>query len=97
MIQKALTMTSKGTFTLPAAVRKQLGLTEAGSKVLLTFDEKTKTIELSGVPSVETIRARNSEFLRQQGFTAKGLRQLAQHYENGHGLEAGLRERYEQK
>lgn len=37
-MQKTITMTSKGTFTMPIAIRKKLGVSERGDRLLYTFD-----------------------------------------------------------
>ncbi len=62
-----ITMTSKGTFTLPVSVRKQLGLTKAGDKLRLTFHEGSKTVELKNIPDLRAMQERNAAYLREQG------------------------------
>ncbi len=58
MIQKAITMNSKGAFTLPAKVRRELGLSEAGQKLMLTYHPNAKTIELNTAPSFKILRSK---------------------------------------
>jgi N-acetylglutamate synthase-like GNAT family acetyltransferase len=94
MIQKAITMTSKGTFTLPVSVHKQLGVINAGDKLLLTFHEQSKKIEISGIPNLQAIQQENAAFLAQQGFTPKKLKQMAENYQNGDGLAAHVQKKY---
>ena len=81
MIDTFITMTSKGTFTLPAKVRKQLGLTEAGDKLRLTFHEQSKTVELKSIPDLHAMQARNAAYLQEKGIkplTDAELRQARQ-------------------
>ncbi len=56
MIQKAITMTSKGTFTLPAKVRKQLGLAHAGDKLMLTYHDESQTVEIKKAPDLAAMQ-----------------------------------------
>lgn len=58
MIQQPITMTSKGTFTLPAHIRKDLGLKKIGDKLMLTYHREAKTVELSGATDFEDLRNR---------------------------------------
>lgn len=41
-----ITMTSKGTFTLPAKIRKEFGLRAAGDQVMLRYRQGSKQVEL---------------------------------------------------
>ncbi len=50
-------MTSKGTFTLPAKVRKELGLTKPGQKLMLTFHPLSKTVSLTAEPDFAALRS----------------------------------------
>jgi bifunctional DNA-binding transcriptional regulator/antitoxin component of YhaV-PrlF toxin-antitoxin module len=70
MINTFITMTSKGTFTLPAAVRKQLGLTKAGDKLQLTFHEQSKAVELRSIPDLKAMQARNAAYIKNRGIKA---------------------------
>jgi len=49
-------MNSKGAFTLPAKVRKELGLAEAGQKLMLTYHPGSKTIEINPAPDFSALR-----------------------------------------
>ncbi len=64
MFQKAITVTSKGTFTLPAKVRKELGITKAGDKLLLSYHEKSKTVEIRTVPNLRSIQLENARLAK---------------------------------
>jgi bifunctional DNA-binding transcriptional regulator/antitoxin component of YhaV-PrlF toxin-antitoxin module len=46
-MKTSITMTSKGQFTLPASVRKELGLKATGDTLQLEFDNRHKTVRLS--------------------------------------------------
>ena len=50
-------MTSKGTFTLPAHIRKELGLKKIGDKLMLTYHQKNQSVELTKAPDFATMRA----------------------------------------
>ncbi|MDB5184253.1 MAG: hypothetical protein JWN38_61 [Candidatus Saccharibacteria bacterium] len=63
MIQKSVVMTSKGTFTLPATVRKALGLTKAGDKLMLTFHEQSSVVELKKAPDFAAIQEEIAQLL----------------------------------
>lgn len=56
MIQKSIKMTSKGTFTLPVSVRRQLGLKTPGDKLMLTFHPGSRTVELQKAPDFAALR-----------------------------------------
>ena len=56
MIQKAITMTSKGTFTLPAKIRADLDLSKKGQKLMVTYHPKSRIVELTATPDFAAIR-----------------------------------------
>lgn len=56
MIQKAIAMTSKGTFTLPAKIRADLALSKKGQKLMVTYHPISKTVELTAAPNFAAIR-----------------------------------------
>lgn len=41
-MNKTITMTTKGTFTLPASIRKKLGVNNKGDKLNITLDESNQ-------------------------------------------------------
>ncbi len=57
MIQQPITMTSKGTFTLPAQIRKALGVQAKGDKLMLTFHEQSKIVEISKGSDLKVMQA----------------------------------------
>ncbi len=46
-MKQTITMTSKGTFTLPLEVRRKLGVNAQGDKLLLEFDEQALRATIS--------------------------------------------------
>ncbi len=56
MTQTAITMTSKGTFTLPAKIRKELGLKGAGDRLMLSYHAISKKVELTKAPDLAAMR-----------------------------------------
>jgi len=76
------TITSKGTITIAASVRKALGL-KSGQKVKL-FINKNKNVEIDTGISVEEFEKRRDELLKSikipehlKGLTARELREIA--------------------
>jgi bifunctional DNA-binding transcriptional regulator/antitoxin component of YhaV-PrlF toxin-antitoxin module len=53
-----LTMTSKGTFTLPARVRKDFGLHAKGDRIMLTYRPGSRTAELKAPMDVRSMQDR---------------------------------------
>ena len=45
-MNKTITMTTKGTFTLPAEIRKQLNVSKKGDKLAISFDQTNKTVTI---------------------------------------------------
>lgn len=43
-MNQTITMTTKGTFTMPAKIRKQLGVNKQGDKLIYTYDEKNQRL-----------------------------------------------------
>lgn len=82
------TITSKGTITIAASVRKALGL-KTGQKVKL-FVNKNKNVEIDAGISVEEFEKRRDELLKSiripqhlKGLTARELRDIAAREEVG--------------
>jgi len=53
-----ITMTSKGTFTLPAKVRKDFGLHSKGDKLMLTYQPGSRRAELKAPLNLSDIQRR---------------------------------------
>ncbi len=52
-----ITMTSKGTFTLPAKVRKDFGLQTKGDRLLLHYVPGSRTAELKAPLDLQALQA----------------------------------------
>lgn len=46
-MNKIITMTTKGTFTMPAAIRKKLGVNAKGERLAIYFNEATRQVVIS--------------------------------------------------
>ncbi len=82
MTKHGTTITSKGTITLPARIRKNLGL-RTGQKVRV-FVNKRNNVEIDAGISVEVFQERRNEMLKKvalpkklKGLTARELRDIA--------------------
>jgi AbrB family looped-hinge helix DNA binding protein len=62
----ASTITSKGTITLPAELRAQLGL-KAGERVGIDLDPTTQRIVIKKSPTLEEVRAMNRQRMAERG------------------------------
>lgn len=45
-MKNTIAVTTKGTFTMPAKVRKSMGVNQRGDKLLYTYDEKEKIMTI---------------------------------------------------
>jgi AbrB family looped-hinge helix DNA binding protein len=62
----ASTITSKGTITLPAELRAELGL-KPGERVGIELDPKTGQIIVKKSPTLIEVRAMNQRLMKQHG------------------------------
>jgi len=53
-MNKTITMTTKGTFTLPAHVRKAMGISDKGDKLTYEYDEVNKRVTIEK-PTVDLL------------------------------------------
>lgn len=60
-------MTSKGTFTLPAKVRKELGLNKAGDSLLLQYHKKSGQIIIEKPLDLQEIQRKNAAIAKAKG------------------------------
>lgn len=67
MIDTFITMTSKGTFTMPAKVRRQLGVTKGGDKLQLTFHQKSGEVVIKKPADLRALQKRNAAALKARG------------------------------
>lgn len=54
-MSNTITMTSKGTFTMPIYIRKQLNVSSKGDKLAISYDPKTKKVTISSPVSIEHV------------------------------------------
>ena len=59
-------MTTKGTFTLPVEVRRDMGLGEDGEVLVLVYDHTTKQAVLSKPQSLENVRSRLKKYAERK-------------------------------
>ncbi len=62
-IDLPITMTSKGTFTLPVLVRKQIGANKKGDKLQLRYTPGSNTVTISAPADFREIQKRVSVML----------------------------------
>lgn len=78
-----ISMTSKGTFTLPAKVRKELGLNSRGDKLLMDFSSASNEITIKKPADIRKIQKENAKLVPKNlaAFNLNKLRQQ-RHEEN---------------
>ena len=86
------TLTSKGQITVPAVIRRKLGL-EPGKKLSITLGSD-QTITVQSSPTLEQVQRKNRELLLARGFTPAKLRAMAEDYQNGDGITAFVQDKY---
>lgn len=79
-------MTSKGTFTLPAKVRKDFGLTQAGDIVWLRHSSGSRHAEMDAPTTIDDLKAMREELselippeIRQQPLDMNAVREQKHH------------------
>jgi bifunctional DNA-binding transcriptional regulator/antitoxin component of YhaV-PrlF toxin-antitoxin module len=65
-MKTSITMTSKGTFTLPIAVRKSLGVQSMGDKLLMSFDSKSKRVIITKPRNFKDMQAQNAKLISKK-------------------------------
>ena len=78
-------ITSQGTITLPASLRKKYGF-QAGT--ILSIEDTGKII-ISKMPDIEEIRKKNERHLKKVGLWGKSIS-----YKQGDGMAAHVLEKY---
>lgn len=79
-MQTTITITSKGQVTLPAKVRKSLGLQKAGDKLILDYDERNHRAIISKPTSIEELSARLTAMIKPG---IKPITNVHEYYEKG--------------
>lgn len=64
-MKNTITVTTKGTFTMPAEIRKKLGINQKGDKVKYLYDKKNKRL---------IIEKSNADFKKLQQTMQKNLK-----------------------
>lgn len=64
-MQKTITMTTKGTFTLPAAIRAKLGVNAKGDKLAIEFDESTGRVFISKPADLTMLHSKLAPYTRK--------------------------------
>ena len=80
-------ITSKGTTTIPADLRRKLGL-KTGSEVAFSSTKKGE-ITIERVPTIEELRLRAQAEMTKQGTT-----DILKNYKSGDGFTAHVKEKY---
>ena len=65
-IKELISMTQKGTFTLPVEIRRSLGLNEKGDTLVAQFDPATKQVMLSKPHDFEEIQERTARYIKKK-------------------------------
>lgn len=84
-MQYTSSITSKGTITIPAVIRRDLGLTQ-GSRV--TFTVENGVVSIQPLPNLQELRARNKTYLQKNGMLT--LKQVP----NDYGFDLYVKEKY---
>jgi AbrB family looped-hinge helix DNA binding protein len=79
-------MTSKGQFTLPAEIRKQLNL-QSGDVLSIDFSPKKREINLKKSMTIEEVHAMNQTALKRVGVSLKD-------YKSGDGFRQHVAKKY---
>jgi len=68
MSQSTITVTTKGTFTLPAYIRKEMGVNKKGDRLAISFDKKSKKVTISPPGSFDfaAIQARLAPYVKNK-------------------------------
>ena len=61
---KTITITSKGQTTIPASIRRQLGLAESGGKLQASFNDQTGQFIITKQVGIEDLSSRISSFIK---------------------------------
>lgn len=63
-MKTTLTITSKGQTTIPAAIRKKLGIPKTGGKLQVTFDEHNNAAVISKRDTIEELSEQASKYIK---------------------------------
>lgn len=80
-IKDVITMTSKGTFTLPIAIRRALKLENEGESLIIVYDPMTKKAVLNKPVDFPEIQKRLAKYIKNK----KPLTDVEAFYQEHHG------------
>ncbi|MCA9349622.1 AbrB/MazE/SpoVT family DNA-binding domain-containing protein [Candidatus Saccharibacteria bacterium] len=80
-----ITMTSKGTFTMPIKFRQQLGVNKLGDRLTIDFDESGRKVIISRPESFKDI----SQFVQSNIAKVKPLKDPAEYYQKNRPVSNG--------
>ena len=64
-MKNTITMTSKGTFTLPVEIRKKIGVNKLGDKLNIEFNEKTNQVVITKPISIDDIQKYTAKYIKK--------------------------------
>ena len=82
-----ITMTSKGQFTIPAAIRRDMGLDPKGATARLEYDESKKRFYVEKPSSIDDVISMNQAALKRRNASLAA-------YKSGDGFRAHTARRY---
>lgn len=65
-MKDVITMTSKGTFTLPVKIRKSMGLCEKGDQLIVSFNPATKVAEISKPQGFPELQQKTAKYVAKK-------------------------------
>lgn len=75
-MNKTITMTTKGTFTLPSSIRKKLGVNNKGDKLTIELDEANQRVIISKPTDLAAIHKKLKPYIK----TSKPLSDVSGYY-----------------
>ena len=76
MNQETITVTTKGTFTLPAHIRIDMGVKKTGDRLAIHFDKTKKQVIISAPNDFQAIEDRLAPYLKN----VKPLKDVSTYY-----------------
>lgn len=80
-------MTSKGQFTLPVQLRRDMGLDKKGAKAVLLYDKAAKRVYFEKPMSIQALTKMNQSILKRQDANLES-------YTSGDGFRAHVARKY---
>ncbi len=86
-MKTTLNLTTKWQLTLPAKVRRDMGLSQEDTKVTAVYDPATKRFYIEKPMNIDTLHSMNKKILKER-------RASAVHYKSGDGFREHVAKRY---